>query len=208
MQVKNIIVSNKSLYLLTLMMLLCFNTLFGQKLKLGVTISPTMSFVSSDNEDVSADGSGIGLLYGLMADYQFSDNERYALFTGFNVHHTSGKFKSATNTYSVAASIIEIPAIFKLSSDFVNSKNFYGQFGLNFGLPISDKVKEGPDDLAEVTGILLAVNIGAGMHFDLSQNGARINAGIFFDNGFTNVYKVEGEKFRLKHLGFRAGVYF
>ena len=180
----------------------------AQKLKLGVTASPTFSFVASDNEDVSSDGNSIGILYGLMADYQFSDNEKYALFTGFNIHHTNGKFSSATENYSVAVSLIEIPAIFKLSTDQVNLINYYGQFGLNFGLPISNKVKEGIESQVDVTGILLAVNIGAGLHYELVENGVKLNLGIFFDNGFTNIYKIEGEKFRLKHLGIRAGVYF
>ncbi len=193
---------------LTLNLIIISFTSFAQKLKLGVTISPTFSFVASDNDDVIANGSAIGILYGLMADYQFSDNERYALFTGLNIHHTAAKFKSLNSTYKVAASIVEVPAIFKLNSNSVNSKNYYGQFGFNFGIPISDKVKEGFDEMAEVTGVLLTVNIGGGLHFDLADDGVQLNVGIYFDNGFTTLFKVEGEKFRLKHLGLRAGLYF
>jgi hypothetical protein len=197
-------------YMTLLVVLFLMNTFIceAQKLKLGVTSSPTISFVASDNNDVEGDGSAVGILYGLMADYQFSDNERYTLFTGFNIHHTAALFISRTAKYKVLTSLVEVPAIFKLQSNLVNQKNFYGQFGLNFGLPISSKVKKGPDEDARAKGAQLAINIGTGMHFELDEKGVSINVGVFFNNGFTNVLEVEGEKFRLKHLGFRFGIYF
>ena len=181
---------------------------FGQKLKLGVTASPTISFVASDNNNVEGDGSVAGIIYGLMADYKFSDNERYSFFTGFNIHHSGARFISRTAKYKLLATFVEVPAIFKLQSNVVNEKNFYGQFGLNFGLPISSKVRKGPDLNAKARGFQIAVNIGAGMQFNLDENGVNLNVGIFLNNGFTDVVKVEGEKFRIKHLGFRLGLYF
>lgn len=180
----------------------------AQQLRLGVTASPTFSFVASDNDDVEADGSKIGINYGLVADYQFSSNDRYNLSTGFTVHHTGAKFVSATEYYDVAATLLEIPAVFKLQTNLVNQRSFYGQFGFNFGIPISSKVKEGTDTNVSFKGLKTAINMGLGVQFDLSENGVVLNTGLYFDNGFTNVFEIEGEKFRLKHLGLRLGVYF
>jgi len=184
------------------------NFAVAQKLKLGVTVTPTASILSTSDELVQSDGGSLGIVYGLMADYQFSENERYALFTGFTVHHTAGKFKSALEQYKVAVTILEIPAIFKLNTNQVNLKSYYGQFGFNFGVPISHKTKEGPEDNVNVVGVLAAINIGAGMHYELVENGVMLNLGLYFDNGFTSIYKIEGQQFRLKHIGLRAGVYF
>ena len=75
-------------------------------------------------------------------------------------------------------------------------------------MPISNKVKEGTEANVDVGGLLLAINIGAGTHIELQDDGVALNLGVFFDNGFTNVFEIEGEKFRIKHLGFRAGIYF
>ncbi len=183
-------------------------SLQAQDFKLGVTATPTISFVASDNNDVESDGNSIGLVYGLMADYNISQNERYSLFTGFNIHHTSAKFISRSDAYKVAATFIQVPAVFKLHTNPVNLKSFYAQFGFNLGLPISNKVKEGPEEQVNVAGLLLAINMGAGMHYELTKNGVTLNLGIYFNNGFTNVYEIEGEDFRLKHLGFRLGAYF
>ena len=181
---------------------------YSQKLKLGVTASPTVSFVASDNDDVKADGSKIGLVYGLMADYRFSENEQYNFFTGFVVHHTAAKFVSATDYYDVSATLLEIPAAFKLQTNSVNQKIYYGQFGFNLGVPISSKVNEGPDENVEFKGLYAAINFGAGVQFELSDNGVSLNFGLYYNNGFTNVFEIEGEKFRLKHLGLRVGAYF
>ena len=188
--------------------MMIFYAAFGQRLELGVTVSPTFSFVASDNDDVEADGSKIGIVYGLMADYQFSQNERYKLFTGFNIHHTGAKFASDTENYEVAATLLEIPAVFKLETNIVDQRSFYGQFGFNFGIPLSSKVKEGIDTNVQFKGLLVAVKIGGGVQFELAENGIALNTGIYFDNGFTNLFEIEGEKFRLKHLGLRLGVYF
>lgn len=198
----------KNLYVTIGIFLLTFQWANAQELTLGVTVTPTLSFTASDNQDVESDGSKLGILYGLMADFQFSDNENYSVFTGFNIHHTGAKFISRDASYNVAATFIQFPAIFKLQTNVVNNRNFYGQFGFNLGLPISNKVKEGLEANVDVGGIFLAVNIGAGTHIELQDDGVALNLGIFFDNGFTNIFEIEGEKFRIKHLGFRAGIYF
>lgn len=180
----------------------------AQELKLGITVTPTFSFVASDNNTVSGNNGDIGILYGLMADYQIGEQERYALFTGLTVHHTSASFEGQSGDYKIATSILEIPAAFKLSSNYVDNSKFYGQFGLNLGIPVSDKVKEGPEENIDVRGLLAAINMGLGWQYDFSEDGVVLNIGAYFNNGFTNVIEVEGQKFRLKHLGLRAGLYF
>lgn len=183
-------------------------TLSAQEVKLGITVTPTFSFSASDNNTVSSSNGDIGILYGLMADYIFGDSDRYAIFTGLTVHHTAASFKGQSGDYKIATSILEIPASFKLSSNYVDNSRFYGQFGMNLGIPVSDKVKEGPEDNIDVRGVLAAINMGLGWQYDFSTDGVVLNLGVYFNNGFTNVIEVEGQKFRLKHLGLRAGLYF
>ena len=180
----------------------------GQELKLGITFTPTIGFGATDNEDVENDGTNLGLVYGIVADYIFNDNNRYAVQTGLNIHHTAGKFSGEQGDYKATLSMIEIPALFKLSTDWVDERNYFGQFGFRFGLPVSDKVKDGDSSMISTKGLYMALTFGLGAQLELSDNGVVLSGGLYYDNGFTSMFEVEGEKFRLKHIGVQTSVYF
>ncbi|MGB3799198.1 MAG: porin family protein [Lewinella sp.] len=57
-------------------------------IQLGIQLSPTFSYLTTDNNLIESDGTNLGLKLGLMAEYYFQDN--YSIHTGLNIHFGSG----------------------------------------------------------------------------------------------------------------------
>ena len=129
------------------------------KIRFGAMVAPTITWMyptTSTSDDgkykVSSDGSKVGYMWGLMAEYYFANN--YAIVSGFEINSQGGKI----NTYSTAdigpsnptntvisthfdyrLQYIEIPVALKLISDELpkNGARIYGQVGLTLGINIS-----------------------------------------------------------------------
>lgn len=76
--------------LLTILSLVAGLSAFGQvnPIQLGVQLSPTFSYMNTDNNLIESDGSKLGLKLGLIAEYYFQDN--YSIHSGINVHFGAG----------------------------------------------------------------------------------------------------------------------
>jgi hypothetical protein len=76
--------------LLTLAALLLSLTAFGQlnPIQLGVQVSPSFSYMGTDNNIIEGNGTKLGLKLGLIGEYYFQDN--YSIHTGINVHFGAG----------------------------------------------------------------------------------------------------------------------
>ncbi|MCP9237457.1 porin family protein [Lewinella sp. JB7] len=57
-------------------------------IQFGFQLSPTFSYMGTDNNLIEGDGTNLGLKLGLMAEYYFQDN--YSVHTGLNLHFGSG----------------------------------------------------------------------------------------------------------------------
>ncbi len=57
-------------------------------IQFGVQLSPTFSYLTTNNTLIESDGTNLGLKLGLIAEYYFQDN--YSIHTGLNVHFGSG----------------------------------------------------------------------------------------------------------------------
>ena len=75
---------------LTALCLLAGLTTFAQvnPIQLGIQLSPTFSYMGTDNNLIESDGTKLGLKLGLIAEYYFQDN--YSIHTGINVHFGAG----------------------------------------------------------------------------------------------------------------------
>ncbi|NJB87136.1 hypothetical protein GGR26_002913 [Lewinella marina] len=75
---------------LCLAFLLTSLTAFGQynPIQFGLQLSPSFSYLTTDNNLIESDGTNLGLKLGLIAEYYFQDN--YSIHTGLNVHFGSG----------------------------------------------------------------------------------------------------------------------
>ena len=76
--------------LFTLAALLLSLTAFGQlnPIQLGVQVSPSFSYMGTDNNIIEGNGSKLGLKLGVIGEYYFQDN--YSIHTGINVHFGAG----------------------------------------------------------------------------------------------------------------------
>lgn len=128
------------------------------KIRFGAYLAPTISWMrptASKSDDgnfsVSSNGSKVGFMYGLMAEYFFAPN--YGLVTGLQINSTGGKM-NATNITPAAATManqvlkadfdyqlqyLEIPLALKLKTDNINRFKFFGQLGITAGINIGKK---------------------------------------------------------------------
>jgi hypothetical protein len=187
-----------------------------QKLRIGVYAAPTLSFMrpsaAKDGAKTQENGGNkIGFTYGLMADYNFTDN--YAIATGLQVNSTGGKINTANpaavngevlkSSFDYTLQFLEIPLAIKLKTDRMGKVTLFGQAGLAMGFNISKKttytmtvVDTGSnknyvvDEKEKITGsigniapITFQMNIGGGMQYAI---GKKLDAyvGLFFNNGF------------------------
>jgi hypothetical protein len=57
-------------------------------IQFGVQLSPTFSYMNTDNNLIEGDGTTVGLKLGLLTEYYFQEN--YSIHTGINFHFGSG----------------------------------------------------------------------------------------------------------------------
>lgn len=187
-----------------------------QKIRFGVFGAPTLSFMRpSAAKDGSIyqenGGNKIGFTYGLMGDFNFTEN--YAIATGIQVNSTGGKINTTNSapkigdavktSFNYSLQYLEIPVALKLKTDPIGKISIFGQAGLTIGFNISKKAtyeilqKRATtdttykvDEKEKITGgigniapIVFQMNVGAGIQYAI---GPKLDAymGLFFNNGF------------------------
>lgn len=123
--------------------------------RIGFLIEPNISWFHPNENGVKNDGSKMGISYGLMIDYEFSDS--YIFSTGLQISQTGGKLSytgnswsdkhvgyvvsdnsSINNTanYNIGIQYLQIPFAIKLLSDNKSKTNFWGSFGGFLAVPL------------------------------------------------------------------------
>ncbi len=209
----------------------------AQEFRFGLTTSPVLHWYSVDGNSSESDGTKLGFQYGLLFDQTIGSIERYAFSTGLLINMGGGRIitESAidtfgnitSHTYTTRVQYIEIPLTFRLRTDEVNYITYYGQFGLTPGVAIK---AEGDVEVAPDPGLQsenevnllkdndffvkynlfnVSLTIGGGVEYAITENTA-IMAGLFFQNGFSNVLNNDNDedKITLKQLGLRLAVLF
>lgn len=132
--------------------------------KIGVRVSPNVSWIKPDTKFITNDGNVLRFGFGLVTDIQFTDN--YAIGTGLNVFQTGGKlsYYQLTNEQSFeTVSMLsrtyklqygEIPITLKLRTNEIGYITYWGQFGLGLGVNIRAK----SDDVAEFRNVRSETN--------------------------------------------------
>jgi len=198
----------------------------SSQVRLGLTAHPTFGFLKIENG--KGGGLSTGFSYGLMSDFEFTEN--YSFATGLTVTTINGKgdvlnyqpyhaLSSSTNSaaYDVKFKMqyLEIPLSVKLKTDEVNDMKWYGQFGLttNFRIGAKQDVKSGNTTLADdvkatdQTKFLRAgMIIGGGLEYRLSGKTSLLT-GLTYNNGLTNIAK-NGQTIKNHYVGLNIGVFF
>ena len=118
------------------------------KFRLGFKVSPNVSWLASDNSNMTVGETSLQFGYGLNFDIFFAEN--YAIGTGFNINNTGGKYSyfaeytgddfdandvALTNMKQVGLSsrdlrlqYLQIPLTFKMKTNEIGYITYWGQF--------------------------------------------------------------------------------
>jgi hypothetical protein len=213
----------KKTLLITLLMCIAA-TMFAQKVRIGLSFSPTFGFLRTLDPNQEPSGSRAGFSYGLLLDYRIDNNERYAFSTGLLHSLTGGNYietdtsgVDTTITHNLKPQYLNVPITLRLRTNEIGYITYYGQFGLNLGAMISPRenrvsVPPQPTDGNNVrieNNVIpnIALQIGGGIEYSLSGATALL-LGLFYDNGFTGLVNNEFDKITLRNIGLRAGIFF
>lgn len=193
--------------------------------RFGLTAVPVIAWHRSDNPDLESDGLVAGFQYGLLVDYLIDEEGRYAFSSGLLISGVGGKLlDNQPMAYSIQdqnrLQYIEIPLTFKLTATELNYLTFFGQIGVVPGINIRargdrdvtpDQVNE-PDyenaKLPSVNALNFGLEVGGGVRYALGEH-LGLSGGLFFRNGFVNVYEDnDGDKITLNHLALQIGLFF
>ncbi len=205
------------------------STGFAQKkFELSFTGSPSINWMSADNQDVQKNKSTLGYEFGVNADFFFDEEMRYAFATGMLITQTGGEltyntdqpFSFAGETFAPGTSIryrlqyVEFPLALKMRTKQFYRWTYWGLFGGSFAFKVGAK-GDSSDGLLDKAGISkevnlfnMALNVGIGTEYDLGERNALI-LGVIYKNGFLDVTDGSlGGKTNLNSLTFKFGLVF
>ncbi len=186
-------------------------------LRLGFQVSPTFSWMTTDEDFVNNNGTNLGLKLGARGEVYFRDN--YAFLIGLGFAFNSGgqlrhdQFSDAWQRSKIPNGVItpfpagtdlrynlqyvEIPLGLKFRTNEIGYLRYYAElpvFTLGFksqarGQVSYTSIKEDNIDIKkEVTPIALSWGVGGGIEYSVGTGTALIG-GVSFQRGFTDVTK-------------------
>ena len=178
-----------------------------------LSVSPTISWMKSDHDNVRKASSTAGYNFGVFMDSFFGDN--YAFTTGLLINTTGGKLNygptdnAARYNQTYKLKYIEIPLGLKLRSEDLRRINIYGRFGLSPQINIQAHNKSSKSISEEVRLFDLSYHLGGGVEYAINSKNAFM-FGLLFNNGFTDITHHSNfkDKTILNRLTFEFGFIF
>jgi opacity protein-like surface antigen len=186
----------------------------AQKVSGGLSFSPILSWVKTDNKSVETDDKRLSFGYGAFIDYNFTDN--FSLSTGINVNELGGKLKyndslifeyeGNKDTLSSGVRVlyktryVEIPISIKGKTNEIGYLTYFMKAGISpmFRWKASGDI-EGQDEIEnvnikeEVRLFNLAFHVGAGFEYSLGGNTSLITEVVYY-NGLADITPDSSEK--------------
>ncbi|MCF8331823.1 MAG: PorT family protein [Bacteroidales bacterium] len=176
--------------------------------RFGLHASPSISWIKPDVQEYESDGSKIGFSYGVIADFNLSEN--YAVSTGIDISYFGGKASyedkldpygfESTETGNIKSTYnlqyLQIPVMIKMSTNEIG----YFTYFANVGLGTAIRLKASGEDVYNETTITRedlsddvaffreSLIIGLGTEYSIAENVSLIGA-LNFNNGFTTTIK-------------------
>lgn len=204
------------------------------QIRLGVTIDPQVSWLSSDRKKVEGDGSIAGISFGLNVDRYFA--ERYAIYSGVFVESTGGYLKYNTTGYTIDSKdrdgyqisqgesmkyrlqYLAVPIGIKLKTNPIGYNTFYATLGFKTAVLLKSKGFSGSGhvggsamDGEVLDGAMnpfnLGYQLGIGTEYSLGANMSLV-FGITYNNGLTNTLNNSSLHINLNNVSFKLGVLF
>lgn len=187
--------------LLVLITIFSFGTIItkaqDQKFHFGLKVSPTLAWLKPDTKGLKSDGPKLGFSYGIIGEYNFSEN--YAIASGVQVTYRGGTLKLdtvANSTTKWNMQYVELPITIKMKTKEVNKFKYFGQFGFVPGVNIRSKYEtekesdlEGKDNIRPVN---LSMLIAIGTEYTISGSTTLLGS-LEFNNGFVDAFKESNE---------------
>lgn len=195
----------------------------SSELRFGMELSPSFSWLTTDDNKINRSGSNLGLKLRMLAEYNFQEN--YAFSTGIGFHFNAGGQLQHDNggSYWVNSDLgpsldtlpagvnlrynlqyVEIPIGLKMRTREFGYLRYYLHPALTLGFNSQAKgtiegrgVGNDAEEIKisrDVVGINLAWGIGAGVEYALSENTSLVG-GLAFQLGFTDMNKDDGTFF-------------
>jgi len=204
----------KKIVALIAFLTLLMNGIFAQnELRFGFQVSPTFSWMSTDDNTVNKNGTNLGLKLGVISEYYFREN--YAFVTGigfaFNqggtlLHEKGGKIWTRSElpidsdlpdgtNLKYDLQYVEIPFGLKLRSKELGYFRYFAEipsFSLGFKSQARGSIKgNGLDESnieikKEVISLFLSWGFGFGGEYSLSASSS-LMFGLFYQRVFTDV---------------------
>ena len=219
-------IMKKYLIIFTLVLLSSISV-FSQNTRFTVFVDPKFSWMTPDLNDVTSEGSKLGVNIGLNIDKFFAPN--YALMTGISIDNTGGLLKydfkkpiqtngnddsiPSGSTLEYKLQYITIPLGLKLKTNEIGYLTFFTHLGINAGINIKatgvvdiyDLDNENISD--EIKLFNMGYYIGAGVEYSIGGNSA-IVLGVTYTNGFIDVTTDSNNKVTCSNVAIRIGILF
>ncbi len=211
---------------LLLYILTCSVAAYSQNLKLGISIEPQISWLSSDTKNVVTDAAKLGIKGGLVFDKYFSKN--YALHGGILIGTEGGGLKfNNISTINTNDSLVNLPAHtkvdykiqyltiplgLKLRTNQIGYFTYHVLLGFNNQFRLKAKASSSENTLQndlitkEIRLYNLGYYFGLGAEYALSQD-TGLTFGLIYNNGFVDMTK-SGASVKSRAISLSLGIMF
>ncbi len=175
---------------------------YERTMTLGFVASPSISWLSNDDKNITSDGTMVGFKFGLSGDFFFTPS--YAFSTGLYLNTVGGNLNYADSTsfeiggestellpgeqMQYKVTYIEIPLSLKLQTPDFNRFIYFGRFGFTPGIRTRARNQDNLNLSEEVALFNMNYHIGGGFEYLLSGN-TGITFSVVYNNGFIDVTK-------------------
>ncbi len=222
---------------IALLLFIASSNVFAQKFRFGLSGNTGYAWLKPTIKGLSTNGGQAGFGYGLMFDYNLSDN--YAITSGLEVNYRGGGVNfnfdyGNTATTTGAANInlqyIEIPLQLKMKTKAIGYFTYYAAFGGSAGYALSRTgnyslkepgssftgkqkvvVNDNLKDFVNPFALSLLINLGT--EYNISGKTSLVGS-LFFNNCFTDVLtdvtlsKLYTINSRANVVGLKLGIFF
>lgn len=190
----------------------------NSSIRLAFQLSPQLSWLNSDHEDIESGGNLFGYNFGVTLNKFFAPN--YAFHTGLTINTTGGVLKVPneedneedaviTDKITMRLKYIEIPFGLHLKTNEFRRAVYYGQFGLSTQMNIKATDQDDNSLSSDINFFDLGYHFGGGIEYSLGGTNY-LMIGVQYNNGITDITDNDRlkDKTVLNRLVFQFGLIF